>query len=136
MEKKFLLEQDRSKRSKNVKLQFKLLGRQKRFLRRKRTLRKIKLKKDVEEDFVSRFSFSKYESDDDCLGGSEESEAECDENKFQINCTRDTIKLCSKTRLSLAENQLGNNQKGQLTCLTCFKQFSNIQNLRYLIDSI
>ena len=130
MEKKFLLDQDRSKRSRNGKLQFKLLGRQKRFLRRKRTLRKNKLKKAVDEDIVSRLSVSKYESDDDCLGGSEESEAECDENKFQINYKRDAIKLCSKTRLSLAENQLDNNQKGQLMCLTCFKQFSNIQNLR------
>jgi len=129
MERK-LLDHVRSKRSKNIKLQFKLLGRQKRFLRRKRTLRKIKFKK-VAEDFVSRLNVAKYESDDDCLGDSEESDNdECDENKFQINYTRDSLKLCSKTRLSLAENQLDNNQKGQLTCLTCLKQFSNIQNLR------
>ena len=36
----------------------------------------------------------------------------------------------TKTRNALAEEQLENNSKGELACLTCLKTFSNIQNLR------
>jgi len=39
-------------------------------------------------------------------------------------------KLFAKTRQTLAEEQLDNNSKGELVCLTCLKRFSNIQNLR------
>ena len=38
---------------------------------------------------------------------------------------------CAKTRATLAGDQLENNQKGELVCLTCLKKFSNVQNLRY-----
>ena len=109
--------------------QKKLLGRQKRFLKRKRKLVKIKNKsKTITE--TSSFISSNYVSDDEnFLGDSEESE---DDGHLTTNkhSKVTNVQLCLTTRLSLAKDQLENNKKGQLVCLTCLKPFSNIQNLR------
>ena len=115
-------------------MRLKLLGRQKRFLKRRRKLQKIILKtKQAVASIIPKSV--KYESeDDDCPGDMEESDDDGDQlpiRKFEVS----TRRLCSETRQSLAEDQLQNNKKGQLVCLTCLKQFSNIQNLRYKIDN-
>ena len=130
---------------KNRKLiQEKLFERQRRYFKRKRKLR-TKKKRSLKETLsirsggeVRRLDFS----DDDCPGDSEESDSdeENHENNNKINndtteaVTEVTRKQFSKTRQSLAEDQLENNKKGDLVCLTCLKTFANIQNLRWIID--
>lgn len=80
--------------------------------------------------------FPKYESEDECLGDSEKSDdSDCDlekNNNKRIPSPEPPVlrKQCSLTRQSLAEDQLENNRRGELVCLTCLKKFSNIQNLR------
>ena len=72
-----------------------------------------------------------FESESDCLGNSELSHSEDDsENVKHISPLKVPRKLFAKTRQTLAEEQLENNDKGELVCLTCLKRFSNIQNLR------
>ena len=104
----------------------KLIGRQKRFLKRRRKLQKVtlKTKRTLSSNLPKKV---KYESeDDDCPGDLEESDDDhLPRRKFEVS-----KRLCSETRISLAEDQLENNKKGQLVCLTCLKPFSNIQNLR------
>ena len=74
----------------------------------------------------------KFESSDSCLGDSEKSDSDSEEGEepepeVKVKVWR---RQCAKTRQSLAEDQLENNRKGELVCLTCLKKFSNIQNLR------
>ena len=74
----------------------------------------------------------KFESSDSCLGDSEMSDSASEEGEepepeVKVKVWR---RQCAKTRQSLAEDQLENNRKGELVCLTCLKKFSNIQNLR------
>ena len=70
-----------------------------------------------------------FQSESECLGDSEKSDSgEEEEGEIEVKVSR---KQCAKTRQSLAEDQLENNRKGELVCLTCLKKFSNIQNLRW-----
>eukprot|EP00090_Calanus_glacialis_P040307 TRINITY_DN7025_c0_g1_i2.p1 TRINITY_DN7025_c0_g1~~TRINITY_DN7025_c0_g1_i2.p1 ORF type:complete len:631 (+),score=152.48 TRINITY_DN7025_c0_g1_i2:29-1921(+) len=88
--------------------------------------RKIKIiKKQIQDEFIN------CESDSDCFGDSELSDSEDDsENVKHFSALKVPRKLFAKTRQTLAEEQLENNSKGELVCLTCLKRFSNIQNLR------
>ena len=125
---------------KNRKLiQEKLFERQRRYFKRKRKLRTKKKRSSKEIPLIVRSGddLRRFDnSDDDCPGDSEESDS--DEENHKDNINRDAIeavagvtrKQCSRTRQSLAEDQLENNKKGDLVCLTCLKKFANIQNLR------
>ena len=72
----------------------------------------------------------RFESSDSCLGDSEKSDSDSEERSEGEPEVKVSRKQCAKTRHSLAEDQLENNRKGELVCLTCLKKFSNIQNLR------
>ena len=72
----------------------------------------------------------KLDSSDSCLGDSEKSDSDSEEGEEPEPEVKLWRRQCAKTRLSLAEDQLENNRKGELVCLTCLKKFSNIQNLR------
>ena len=121
-------------------LQEKLFERQRRYFKGKRKLR-TKKKRNSKETPLSKRSGDDLRrfnhSDDDCPGDSEESDSD-EENHENNNDKKDateavagvTRKQCSRTRQSLAEDQLENNKKGDLVCLTCLKTFANIQNLR------
>merc|ERR1719186_524890 len=72
-----------------------------------------------------------YESQSECFGDSEMSDSDDDSvNASHAADLKVTRKMFAKTRQSLAEEQLENNSKGELVCLTCHNRFSNIQNLR------
>jgi len=73
-----------------------------------------------------------HDSESDCLGDSEKSDSDDDTSGIASHAVdlKVTRKLLVKTRQNLAEEQLENNSKGQLVCLTCLKRFSNIQNLK------
>ena len=75
-----------------------------------------------------------YQTEDECPGDSEESDSEKEDarenNNNKAETAVNTRRQCAKTRTTLAENQLENNERGELVCLTCLKQFSNVQNLR------
>ena len=72
-----------------------------------------------------------YESQSECFGDSEKSDSDDDSvNASHVADLKVSRKMFAKTRQSLAEEQLENNSKGELVCLTCLKRFSNIQNLR------
>ena len=108
--------------------------RQPRFHRRKRKLSRVKPGPPREPRQEDRLKLSrKFDSSDSCLGDSEKSDSDSDEGEEEeegepeVKVSR---KQCAKTRHSLAEDQLENNRKGELVCLTCLKKFSNIQNLR------
>merc|ERR1719427_2345700 len=88
--------------------------------------KKLKLKKHK-----MQMKITHMESDSDCFGDSEESESEDDSVNVKITSPEKiTRKEFAKTRQTLAEEQLVNNNKGELVCLTCLRRFSNIQNLR------
>ena len=72
----------------------------------------------------------KFDSSDSCLGDSEKSDSDSEEGEEPEPEVKLWRRQCAKTRQSLAEDQLENNRKGELVCLTCLKKFSNIQNLR------
>ena len=137
----------RDKLAHRTVLQVKLLDRQKRFFKRKRKLRKKKARGgEGGERGVTRVVASRYESEDECPGDSEESDTDHElghnNNKPGLGLEPGgglgamSRKQCAKTRATLAGDQLENNQKGELVCLTCLKKFSNVQNLRYPSDSI
>ena len=97
--------------------------RQHRFYKRKRKLA-MKKPKPLQPLLITNF-----QSESECLGDSEKSDSgEEEEGEIEVKVSR---KQCAKTRQSLAEDQLENNRKGELVCLTCLKKFSNIQNLRW-----
>jgi len=88
--------------------------------------KKLKLKKHKMQKRTKH-----TESDSDCFGDSEQSESEDDSvNDKATSPEKITRKEFAKTRQTLAEEQLVNNNKGELVCLTCLRRFSNIQNLR------
>ena len=108
-----------------------LHDRSNRFFKRKRRLARIGA------NHTNKLKlFPKYESEDECLGDSEKSDdSDCDlekNNNKRIPSPEPPVlrKQCSLTRQSLAEDQLENNRRGELVCLTCLKTLSNIQNLR------
>ena len=110
-------------------VQYRLLDRQKRYFKRKRKLCQKKLHGN--NVFSQKNVVNDYETEDDCLGDSEESDTEDvrENNKAEVTVRRQSLQ-CAKTRMTLAENQLENNEQGDLVCLTCLKRFSNVQNLR------
>ena len=115
-------------------VQYKLLDRQKRHFKRKRKLHK-RQKVLVCGDVLSHKTVvNDYQTEDDCPGDFEESDSEREEaredNNNKAEAAVSVRRQCAKTRTTLAENQLENNEKGELVCLTCLKQFSNVQNLR------
>ena len=83
-------------------------------------------------------------SDEDCLGDSESSDSDAGDStgfwsvraKRQPDVSTETAtdrpspSALARSRLSLAERQLDNNETEELMCLTCLKKFSNCQNLR------
>lgn len=99
--------------------------RQHRFYKRKR---KLARKKPRPLQSLQPQLTTNLQSDSECLGDSEKSDSDrSEEGECEVKVSR---KQCAKTRQSLAEDQLENNRKGELVCLTCLKKFSNIQNLR------
>ena len=100
------------------------------FQMRKRRIRKKKRKIKVIEKHIQD-KILNCESNSDCFGDSEFSDSEDDsENMKYISPLKVPRTLFVKTRQTLAEEQLENNSKGELVCLTCLQRFSNIQNLR------
>ena len=105
--------------------------RQPRFHRRKRKLSRVKPGGPREPRLEEKLKFSRrFDSSDSCLGDSEKSDSASEEGEEGEPEVKVSRKQCAKTRHSLAEDQLENNRKGELVCLTCLKKFSNIQNLR------
>ena len=105
--------------------------RQPRFQRRKRKLSRVKAGAPREPRHEEKLQRDrKIESSDSCLGDSEKSDSDSDDRSEGEPEVKVSRKQRAKTRHSLAEDQLENNRKGELVCLTCLKKFSNIQNLR------
>ena len=96
-----------------------------------RKKRKIKKRLKQNDKKESNLFATNYESQSECFGDSEMSDSDDDSvNASHVADLKVSRKMFAKTRQSLAEEQLENNSKGELVCLTCLKRFSNIQNLR------
>lgn len=129
-----ILEQCIMKYKSKKLMQYKLLDRQKRHFKRKRKLRRKKLPGSGEVFSQKSSVVNDYQTEDECPGDSEESDSDTEEarenNNNKAEAAVSVRRQCAKTRTTLAENQLENNERGELVCLTCLKQFSNVQNLR------